>query len=160
MAPTAIDIGLRDGLPGDVAFLAAAHRSGQDAVADARGGRLDTLMRGHGEPIEDSFSELLSDVNTSITIGEVDGVPVGYMVTTIEALRSGEQLSVITDLWVEPAARGVGVGATLMSHAMDQAQRAGSMGIDARALPGDRVTKNFFESFGLVARTIEVHKPL
>jgi hypothetical protein len=34
------------------------------------------------------------------------------------------------------------------------------IGIDSLALPGNRETKNFFESFGLVARAIVVHRPL
>jgi len=34
------------------------------------------------------------------------------------------------------------------------------VGLDAVALPGDRDTKNFFETFGLVARAIQVHRSL
>jgi hypothetical protein len=37
---------------------------------------------------------------------------------------------------------------------------AGCFGVDSLALPGDRHTKNFFESFGLVARAIVVHRKL
>ena len=36
----------------------------------------------------------------------------------------------------------------------------GCFGVDSIALPGDRHTKNFFESFGLVARAIVVHRSL
>ena len=36
----------------------------------------------------------------------------------------------------------------------------GCIGIDGLALPGNRETKNFFETFGLVARAIVVHRPL
>jgi hypothetical protein len=36
----------------------------------------------------------------------------------------------------------------------------GCFGVDALALPGNRETKNFFESFGLVARAIVVHRRL
>ena len=41
-----------------------------------------------------------------------------------------------------------------------EARRRGSIGIDGRALPGDRETKNFFESFGLKARQLVVHLSL
>jgi hypothetical protein len=44
----------------------------------------------------------------------------------------------------------------LVAHASD----AGAIGIDALALPGDRATKNFFETFGLKARAIVVHRSL
>jgi hypothetical protein len=40
------------------------------------------------------------------------------------------------------------------------AEAAGCVGIDSLALPGNRETKNFFETFGLVARAIVVHRPL
>ena len=36
----------------------------------------------------------------------------------------------------------------------------GCIGVDSLALPGNRETKNFFESFGLVARAIVVHRSL
>jgi hypothetical protein len=36
----------------------------------------------------------------------------------------------------------------------------GCVGIDALALPGNRQTKNFFESFGFTARAIVVHRRL
>ena len=64
------------------------------------------------------------------------------------------------DLFVEPEARGVGVGSALMTELLDAARRNGSCGIEAEALPGDRATKNFFEGFGLVARKITVHRRL
>ena len=38
------------------------------------------------------------------------------------------------------------------------AHEAGAVGIDALALPGDRATKNFFETAGLTARAILVHR--
>ena len=151
---------MRPATSDDVAFLAAAHRNGQEAVANVRGGRLDILLRGYPEPIEDALHGVLSEVDTTVTIGEVDGTAVGYLVQTYVALRTGEEISRVTDFWVHPLARGVGVGGLLMTNAVTVATERGCTGIDARALPGDRFTKNFFESFGLVARTIEVHKQL
>ena len=47
-----------------------------------------------------------------------------------------------------------------MDHILAWARDHGCFGLDSLALPGDRATKNFFESFGLVARAIVVHKPL
>ena len=154
----ALTISVRQAIAEDLSFLANAHRAGHQAVEDERGGRLDILLRGRAEPIEESFREALTGNDTTVLVGEVDGVPVGYLVVVIETLRSDELLAKVTDLWVHPSARGVGVGASLMGTAADIAQQESCVGIDARALPGDRVTKNFFESFGLVARTIEVHK--
>ena len=51
------------------------------------------------------------------------------------------------------------VGA-LAAPRVAHAQDAGAVGIDSLALPGDRETKNFFETFGLKARAIVVHRSL
>ena len=155
-----IRLSLRPAVADDLEFLAESHRSAQRAVESERGGRLDILLRRHGEPIEDAMSLLLGEPDLAINVGEVDDVAVGYMVCSFETLRSGEQMCRVDDLWVHSDARGVGVGGALMRNAVEAAEAKGCTGIDARALPGDRVTKNFFESFGLVARTIEVHKAL
>lgn len=144
----------------DLAALAAAHRLAQGAVTDERGGPLDNLLRGRAEPIEDTFASDIAGDQVSVWVGTGDDEFLGYCVMRIQNLRDGERLAEVTDLWVHPEARGIGVGYALMREATDLAIAEGCMGIDARALPGDRSTKNFFESFGLVARAIEVHKSL
>ena len=156
----AVRTSVRPASSDDLSFLATAHRAGHAAMADQRGGALDIALRGRSEPIEDSFAAALSEDRTQVLVGEVDSVPVGYLAVSVEPLRTGEDIARVSDLWVHPEARGVGVGAALMRSAVTFAEAHGSSGIDARALPGDRVTKNFFESFGLVARAIEVHKAL
>lgn len=95
----------------------------------------------------------------SILLGSLGDVVVGYAVAHTEPTGSGP-LNVVDDLFVEPEARGVGVGSALMTGLLDAARRNGSCGIEAEALPGDRATKNFFEGFGLVARKITVHRRL
>lgn len=155
-----VDISIRKAGEDDIAFLSEAHRAGHVAVRDERGGKLDILLRGRAEPIEDSFRSTLGTSAMSILVADADNTQIGYLVCEIEELRNGELIARVTDLWVHPHARGVGAGAALMRHASAAAVEAGCVGIDARALPGDRVTKNFFESFGLVARAIEVHKTL
>lgn len=156
----AVTVSVRSAQSSDLGFLAESHRLGHEAIADERGGRLDILLRGRPEPLEESFATSLDDSDITVLVGEVDGIPVGYLTVTIDTLRSDETIARVDDLWVHPSARGVGVGAALMTEASEHAHGQSCVGIDARALPGDRVTKNFFESFGLVARTIEVHKNL
>ena len=78
----------------------------------------------------------------------------------IEKLSDGGELARLTDVYVEPEARGVGVGEMLLDAVVAWATERGCIGIDSLALPGNRETKNFFESFGLVARAIVVHRPL
>ena len=54
----------------------------------------------------------------------------------------------------------MGVGEAMMDLLVERARAAEAVGIDALALPGDRHTKNFFETFGLTARAILVHRAL
>ena len=156
----AVSVSLRSGTLDDLDFLSESHRSGHKAIEAERGGELDILLRGRAEPIEESFRTTLANADSTVLIGEVDDVAVGYLVLDNVNLRSGAKIARVVDMWVHPEARGVGVGGALMTKAMALADEQGCSGIDARALPGDRATKNFFESFGLVARTIEVHKTL
>ncbi len=158
--PAAVTVAIRRATEDDVASLTDAHRLAQAAVEDARGGRLDTLLRGRAEPIDATFSNDLNAEDTEVYVGTANSVFAGYSVATTRTLRTGETILELTDLWVHPELRGIGVGAALMNNALDSAAATGCTGIDARALPGDRQTKNFFESFGLVARTIEVHRSL
>jgi len=82
---------------------------------------------------------------------------VGFASARIEQLRDGTTLGVIGDLYVEPDARGVGVGEALMDALLVWASERGCQGVDATALPGDRATKNFFEGSGFTARLLVMH---
>ena len=77
-----------------------------------------------------------------------------------ERKRRTESKPDVVELDVQPEARQVGVGATLLAPTVSWAASRGCDGIDAVARPGDRATKNFFESHGLVARAIIAHLSL
>jgi GNAT superfamily N-acetyltransferase len=66
-------------------------------------------------------------------------------------------LGVVEAIYVEPQARAVGVGEALMDTALDWFRRRGCAGVDAVALPGARLTKNFFEEFGFTSRLLVMH---
>ena len=93
-------------------------------------------------------------------VGTVDDVVMGYGVARIEVLADGGRLGVVTDLYTEPGRRELGIGEAMMDALVDWCREQGCFGVDSLALPGDRHTKNFFESFGLVARAIVVHRSL
>lgn len=95
-----------------------------------------------------------------VVVGTIDDVVVGYGVARTERLGDGGLLGIVDDVYVDDAARSVGVGEAMMQHLIDWCAARGCFGVDSLALPGDRSTKNFFESFGLVARAIVVHRPL
>ena len=74
--------------------------------------------------------------------------------------RDGGVLGVLDDIYVEPEAREVGVGEALMDAVEAWCRGRGCIGIDSLALPGNRETKNFFETLRSVARAIVVHRSL
>ncbi len=95
-----------------------------------------------------------------LLVGTIDDTVVGYGTARVEILRDGAALGVVDDVYVEPPARGVGVGEAVMTALVDWCSARGCIGVDSIVLPGDRASKNFFESFGLVARAIVVHRSL
>ncbi|MEY2423942.1 MAG: hypothetical protein QOI95_4009 [Acidimicrobiaceae bacterium] len=112
------------------------------------------------EPIEASLAADFDNANAIVLAGAIDDAVIGYAVAVIEAFSDGSELARLTDVYVEPEARGVGVGEALLDDVVAWATERHCVGIDSLALPGNRETKNFFESFGLVARAIVVHRPL
>ena len=137
-----------------LAGAATAEKLGQ------KGGALWARREGRPAPQGATLRSALDRPDHEVAVGTLDGVVVGYGVVRAETLLDGGLLGVIEDIYVEPGARAVGVGETLMNHLIDWCHSRGCFGVDSLALPGDRETKNFFESFGLVARAIVVHRPL
>ncbi len=121
-------------------------------------------QRGHGRsdvpPGPFTLAALVDDLAALVLAGTIDGCIVGYTVAVTEELRTGDRLGVVTDVYVEQGAREVGVGEALLDQVVAWCEAAGCVGIDALALPGNRQTKNFFESFGFTARAIVVHRRL
>lgn len=131
-------------------------------LGDHRGGPIWRQREAHAEPVDDLVARALGgqQVEAEAVVGTIDDVVVGYGLARLERLHDGALLAVVSDLYVEPEARGVGVGEAVMDCLVAWAESAGAVGIDALALPGDRETKNFFERFGLTARAILVHRSL
>ena len=144
----------------DLPRLAALAREVIAELADQKGGVVWRRHSARAEPLEVGLTADLDDPATLVLAGTVDDSVVGYAVTTVEPVDAGDTLAVVRDLYVEPEARGVGVGASMLNIAVAWAGERGCIGIDALALPGSRATKNFFEGFGLVARAIVVHRDL
>lgn len=66
----------------------------------------------------------------------------------------------INALVVRKDLRGRGLGTELYKSCEEWSINKGSIGIEIQVLPGDRDTKNFCESKGLVARSLIMYKPL
>ena len=144
----------------DVARLASLVAEAVAEQADGRGGRIWSAREARARPAESSLAALVEDPDALVLAGTIDGTVIGYAVAVTEELRTGERLGIVTDVYVEPGAREVGVGEALLDQVVAWCDEAGCIGIDALALPGNRQTKNFFESFGFTARAIVVHRRL
>ena len=138
-----------------LAVLEAEQRA--EAAADARGGHMWLATDAERRP---PLAELIGDPDAEVVVGAIDSVPLGFAAVRILPIAGGERVASITNLFVTPDARGVGVGEAIMEHVLAWARSRGVVGVDAQALPGDRATKNFFETHGLVARMIVVHRAL
>lgn len=118
------------------------------------------LADGLAEPVVDSLAALIADAGVEFVIGEIDGIPVGFLVARAEALlaqASGDRIGVIRYIFVEHQAREVGVAEAMRDRVMDTFRSEGITKFDAHVLPGHRLAKNFFEAGGFSARSIVMH---
>ena len=58
--------------------------------------------------------------------------------TTIRISASGGASAEIEEIWVQPSARGHGLGASLLRNAIDECRRRGIESIELRVSPDDR----------------------
>lgn len=144
----------------DLERLAALAAEAVAEQAGERGGAIWSQREARAVPAEPSLREDLADASRLVLAGTIDDAVVGYAVVRTEPLRDGGTLGVLSDVYVEPEARAVGVGEVLVDAVLDWCRERGCTGVDGLALPGNRSTKNFFETFGFTARAIVVHRRL
>ena len=152
--------GAREATADDLARLATLARETTEELSPLKGGSVWARTASHAEPVEEALEVALDDEEHFVVVGTIDDAVVGYGIARFNVLRDGGRLGVIGDLYVEPDARGVGVGEAMMTRLVTWCEDEGCFGVDSIALPGARETKNFFEAFGLTARAIVVHKTL
>ncbi|MGB3411353.1 MAG: GNAT family N-acetyltransferase [Microthrixaceae bacterium] len=144
----------------DLSELTRLDTAAREALGGSRGGELYFLRNARVQPVDDSYRRDLDDPDRLVLLGSIGDVAVGYAVVSAVDLAGGYRLADINEIFVETEARDIGVGESLISEIIRWATQKGCHGLDSRALPGDRSTKNFFESNGLVARAILVHRDL
>lgn len=158
------DIGAshRPAVPDDVETLVRIAVDHASRIGGDRGA--DLLLRRElcytEEELRARLVAAIEDSDALLVVGTYQGVVFGYALAVFEQLDDGGTLTKVEHLIVEPDAREVGIGETIMNAIVDESRSRGCIGIDAIALPGDRETKNFFESFGLKARQLVVHRSL
>lgn len=144
----------------DVPRLAELAAAAVAEQVDGRGGSVWSVREARAVPAAPSLAAEVEDPSVLVLAGMIDDAVVGYAAVRTETLRDGRTLGVITDVYVEPEARAVGVGERLLDAVVTWCSEQGCSGVDALALPGNRETKNFFETFGFTARALVVHRSL
>jgi GNAT superfamily N-acetyltransferase len=129
-----------------------------DELDGQRGGR--PLAASLDRPDLPGFlKDALTDEERLLVLGRIDQVPVG--VASVWADRRGpDPVGQLELIFVEPRARQVGVAAAMLSVVIDRCRVWGLGGLDAPALPGNRSAKAFFETHGMQARLLVMHRPL
>lgn len=143
----------------DVSEVVALLEEGRAGIADARGGAMWLQRQAIPGPLPEAATTAIADESWLVQLSLIDDVPLGVLIVERETVRS-QTVAVVRELFVLEAARGVGLGELMMDATMEWARAVGAVGVDGYALPGDRATKNFFETFGLVARGIVVHRAI
>jgi ribosomal protein S18 acetylase RimI-like enzyme len=141
---------------GRIVGLATAMRAELRAM---KGGEVWLAREAWAEPLEDSYAALLARDDACVVVGTIDGVVLGFGAVIVETLRSGSHLGVVSDLYVEPGARSVGIGEAMAGDLLTFCAARDCVGVDAFALPGARATKNFFEEQHFTARALLMHRP-
>jgi GNAT superfamily N-acetyltransferase len=152
--------GARPATEADLSVLTELATDAVDELTPQRGGSMWARTVGRRRPYDVGLMAAIADPNALVLCGTVGDAVVGYAVAHLDALADASLLAVIDDLYTEPGARAVGVGEALLSEVVEWATDRGAIGLDAVVLPGARETKNFFETFGLRARALIVHREL
>lgn len=128
-----------------------------------RGGSLlieDGARRGRTDPNPDRFGALLADPSALVLVGTLDGVVTAFATCRLSSDGAARARGSLDACFVEPGARGVGLGRLLLDASVSWLEEQGCGGVDGVALPGDRQAKNFYESGGFKARMLTMHREL
>jgi GNAT superfamily N-acetyltransferase len=139
--------------PATAAVLAELRAHAFEHMATARGGAI--YLDRHAVATPDA-----SDAAHRVWLGGLEGTALGYLIATVVVAPSGDHVGVVEAIYVEPSARGCGIGECLMDTAIAWFTEQGCVGVESTALPGERDTKNFFEENGLKTRLLTVYRPL
>ncbi len=119
-----------------------------------------SVAEGLPEPIDQAFRDLLTDADSMLRVGLIDDIIFGLIWARVEPLlpqAGGERIGVVRLVYVDQAARTVGVGEAMLAATLDELRSRGIKRFDAIVSPGHRLAKNFFESAGFKARRITMY---
>lgn len=154
-----IEVATRLAGKSDISVITAILNEAEAEIERWRGGKVLWQDRPSGE-IADLLAKCLDRDDKLCILGTLDDVAVGIGLVAQAQLANGDPIAKIHILYVLKDARGVGAGEAMMTALSEWSQARGCTSMDAIALPGDRSTKNFFESHGMSARALTLSKQL
>ena len=113
------------------------------------------------EPVDATLIEMIERPDVAVVVGEIDAVPLGFLVGVEQPLLdpiADSRIGVVQLIFTDHEARGVGVGAAMLRVVVDVFHDRAIDLFDAWVSPGHRLAKNFFESNGFKARSITMHR--
>ncbi|MEZ5379489.1 MAG: GNAT family N-acetyltransferase [Acidimicrobiales bacterium] len=141
----------------DLAAITTVLETVVPEVAEQRGGA--TFLVAEGAALQ-PLAEALDDPDSVVLVGTYDDVVLGVATMRFVERADGRTAGKIERLVVDADARASGIGEAMMNELLEACEARGCAEIESVALPGDRHTKNFFESFGLKARMLTVARSL
>jgi 8-oxo-dGTP diphosphatase len=123
-----------------------------DAVTELATQRGGVLLAAAGAP-----PALPAPRGRIVVLGEIDGVALGFAAAHV-APAPGPVVAVVDAVFVQPGARGIGLGEAIVNEVVAWAESQGCQGVDIPALPGNRAAKAFCEDNGFIARLLTMHR--
>lgn len=157
--------GARPAGPADVAPCERLLAQGRRSLMDRRGGVALAADPDPEAPPADSadavdrLAEWMGVPGHVLLAGTLEGGVAGVAAGHVRDV-AGELVGMVDCLYVEPDARGVGIGTALADALVDAFTGLACTAVDALALPGDRETKQRFEAAGFSARLLVLRRRL
>ena len=144
----------------DLETLIFLRKEAISELKNKRGGEVLLNLDSFSEDSSENFSFWFDSSDHRIFTGLFGDAVVAYGVLEFSKTNDNQKIASIKEIFVLKDARSVGVGESVIHSITNEAIEHNAIGIDSFALPGDRETKNFFETQGMVARLIHVYRPL
>ncbi len=151
---------LRPAVASDLEVIASLIEAVHAELAPERGGAVWLVSEARALPLRPSLGADIGTPDVHVSVSGIDDVVLGVAVTRLHGLHDKSRVALVSELVVDPQARGVGLGVALLDDAVEWARGMGAVGIESTALPGQRATKNFFEAAGMKARLLTVYASL
>ncbi|MFD9305173.1 GNAT family N-acetyltransferase [Streptomyces sp. NPDC060048] len=138
-------------------LLVEAVRSPESETVDALSALLSQLS-GSAKPLTaQTLTKIVESDASTLLVARLDGRIVGTLTLAMFPLPTGLR-AWIEDVVVDTAARGAGVGAALITAALDTARAAGARTVDLTSRPSREAANRLYERLGFERRQTNVYR--